>query len=156
VIFYLFLILVLVPLVELFLLLKLAEVTSPAVSLGVVILTGVVGTLLARSQGFRTLRRARAELAGGRMPAAALIDAVMIFLAGALLVSPGILTDLLGISLLVPACRRFYRRKATDWFRRNVTIYTTRTGTGQAPFPQSKVIDSYVVEPKGDEDDEIR
>ena len=144
--FYLFLLFVLVPLTELYLLFKLAEFTSPATTLGLVIVTGAIGSVLARAQGFRTLNRVRGELASGRMPTDSLVDAVMIFVAGALLLTPGMLTDVFGFSLLIPICRRFYRSWAMNWFQRNFKIQTFPGGAGQQPSQPSQVIDSYVVD----------
>ena len=79
------------------------------------------------------------------MPTDSLIDAVMIFVAGALLLTPGILTDIFGLSLLVPICRRFYRSRAKKWFRDRFQV-TSFAGTSDPGFGESKVIDSYVVE----------
>jgi UPF0716 protein FxsA len=70
----------------------------------------------------------------------------MIFVAGALLLTPGILTDLFGLSLLVPFCRRFYRRRLVNWFRAHFTIQQVGPGQWQARSGRSQVIDSYVVD----------
>jgi UPF0716 protein FxsA len=113
-----------VPLVELWLLLLLAEHTSVGVALAVVIVTGVTGTLLARAQGWHTLRAIRAEVARGRFPGTSLIDAAMILCAGALLLTPGLLTDALGLSMLIPGCRRLYRRMAQQWIRSHFQLQT--------------------------------
>ena len=82
---------VIVPLVELALLLKLGDVVGWEVTLFIVIVTGAVGSWLAKSQGWRAYRRIHEELTAGRLPAEPLMDAVMIFIAGALLLTPGIL-----------------------------------------------------------------
>ena len=152
--FKLFVLFVLVPLTELFLLFKLAEFTSPEATLALVILTGLVGSILARSQGFRTYVSIREELAAGRMPTDSVVDAVMIFIAGALLLTPGMLTDLFGFSLLVPICRRFYRAQAKRWFRDNFQVKTFARGPGPTTEGTSKVIDSYVVQSNDDESEE--
>ena len=152
--FYLFLLFVVVPLSELFLLFKLAELTSPSMTLGLVIITGAFGSLLAKAQGLRTLHRVREELALGRMPTDSLVDAVMILVAGALLLTPGMLTDLFGFSLLIPICRRFYRRVAKQWFQRNFKIQTFATGPEHQPRA-SQVIDSYVVDSANETDEEL-
>lgn len=131
---------VVVPLVELTLLLQLAHWTDPWTTLALVIVTGVVGTVLARSQGWKTMRRIRSELAAGTMPAEALMDAAMIFCAGALLLTPGILTDAFGLSLLTPFCRRWYRRRLLSWFRRHFQLHST------APPGHTRIIDSYVID----------
>jgi len=131
---------VVIPFVELTLLLQLAHWTDPWTTLGLVIITGVVGTLLARSQGWKTMQRIRSELARGAMPAEALMDAAMIFCAGALLLTPGILTDAFGLSLLTPFFRRLYRRRLLNWFRRHFQIQSTDSPN------RSRVIDSYVID----------
>lgn len=141
----LMLVFVLVPLAELALLLYLAEIFSWQRTLLLVIVTGVLGTLLARSQGWRTWVRIRDELAAGRMPAESLLDAVLIFVAGALLLTPGVLTDALGISLLIPPCRDYYRRRLVSWFKSRFTIRTAGTEAWNSPPRRSEVIDSHVV-----------
>ncbi len=105
----LLLLFIIVPFIELTLLLWLASVTHWTYTLGLIVVTGVVGTFLARSQGLRVWRTMQEELAAGRMPAQSLADGAMILFAGGLLLTPGILTDLFGLSLLLPPCRTFYR-----------------------------------------------
>lgn len=143
--FRLLLLFITVPLVELVLLLYLAEVTDWKFALGLVIVTGIAGSLLAKSQGLRAYRRIQQELAEGRVPGEALIDALMIFVAGALLLAPGILTDLVGLTLLIPAGRRFYRREAVRRFKTRFVIQRT-SEDGWQVHPGSEIIDSYVVD----------
>ena len=141
--FKLFLLFVIVPLAELTLLLWLTEVTSWTTTLGIVIVTGLVGSWLARRQGFRTFQRIRQELADRRMPTDSLVDALMIFVAGALLLTPGMLTDVFGLSLLVPMCRRYYRSRLKKWFQANFKVqgfYRAEVRDGE-----SRVVDSFVV-----------
>ncbi len=142
----LLLLFIMVPLVELILLMYVADRTHWWFAASLVIVTGIVGTLLARSQGTKTYRRIHASMSQGQIPTDALIDAAMIFVAGALLVTPGILTDAFGLSLLVPSCRRWYRRRLVSWFRARFTFQAESSdGPLQA---ESEVIDSYVVPPK--------
>jgi UPF0716 protein FxsA len=151
VLFYLLLIFIVVPFVELALLLKLADLTSWWHTLLLVIVTGVLGTWLARSEGVRTYRKIQQSLSAGQMPTDSLLDAAMIFVAGALLLTPGILTDLLGFSLLVPFTRLLYRRWLVQRFKARFTMQTT-FGSSE-PRQESEIIDSYVVEhhPKRDD-----
>lgn len=100
---------VLMPLLELALLLRVHQTVGMAATLGIVIVTGAVGAALARFQGLMTLRAIRMDLAEGRMPAPRLLDGLMILLAGALLITPGLVTDTIGFLLLVPALRRAIR-----------------------------------------------
>jgi len=76
-------------------------------TIGLVVLTGFAGAALARLEGLRTLWRIRGELARGRLPGRALFDGLAILVGGALLLTPGILTDLLGFCFLLPPTRRF-------------------------------------------------
>ena len=150
----LFLLFVILPLVELALLLYLGELTHWWVSLLVVILTGLVGAALARSQGWHTMRRIQRELAEGQLPADAMLDAVLIFLAGALLLTPGMITDAVGLSLLVPPCRRWYKKRLVNWFQRRFSISAFGPSggpTGAGP-QRTEVIDSYVVSDSTEEE----
>lgn len=94
-----------VPLIELTLLLQVGEHLGFFPTLALVIVTGIVGATLARSQGWRVWNDAEREMQGGRLPADALIDGMILLVAGALLVTPGILTDIVGFSCLVPTLR---------------------------------------------------
>ena len=134
-----------VPLVELYLLLKLAEWTSGTFTFALVILTGVVGATLARRQGWSVVSRLQRELDAGEMPAQTLVDALMIFVAGALLITPGVLTDGLGFSLLVPACRRLYRRAMLRWLREHVTVVSSNRSATGSVFHDDRTIDAEVV-----------
>ena len=147
--FYLLLLFIVVPFVELALLLKLAEVTSWLHTLLLVIVTGVLGTWLARSQGVRTYRKIQQSLAASQLPTDSLLDAAMIFVAGALLLTPGILTDLFGFSLLFPLTRKLYH----DWLvKRFKARFSMQTFGNNAPARESEIIDSYVVEHRKQDD----
>ena len=127
-----------VPLLELTILLYLARAISVWGTLLLVLATGVLGASLARFQGWRTCLRIKQEIASGRMPTGSLLDAAMIFLAGALLLTPGILTDLVGFSLLVPQCRRFYRQSISQYIRRRFHL---RTFTSPEVERRDEIID---------------
>jgi UPF0716 protein FxsA len=107
-----------VPLVELFLLVKLGTVVGVGPTVALVIFTGVLGAWLARQQGLGVLRRLSEDLAEGRLPAEALIDGLLILIAGAVLLTPGLLTDALGFLLLVPQSRAVVHRAAVARFKR--------------------------------------
>ena len=99
-----------VPLVELFLLVKLGAVIGIGATVLIVICTGVLGAWLARWQGLGVLRRLTDDMNEGRLPADALIDGLLILIAGAVLLTPGLITDALGFLLLVPQSRAVVRR----------------------------------------------
>lgn len=95
----------LVPLVELVLLLRIGEAIGAGATLALVVLTGVVGAWLARREGVRAWANVRRELVGGRIPDEALLHAVLVLVAGVVLVAPGVLTDAAGLLLLVRRVR---------------------------------------------------
>ena len=75
---------------------------------------------MARHQGLRVLSRAREEMSAGQMPGDPLLDGVMILLASALLVTPGVLTDGVGFLCLIPGFRGLVKRAVVRWIRRAV------------------------------------
>jgi UPF0716 protein FxsA len=100
----------LVPLLELFILVKLGSVIGVGATVLIVIATGVLGASLARWQGLGVLRRLTQDLERGRLPADALLDGLLIFIAGAVLLTPGLITDVLGFLLLLPAGRAVVKK----------------------------------------------
>ena len=106
----LFLLFTCIPLVELYLLLQIGSVIGALNTFLLVIITGVLGAYLAQQEGIRTLERIRTLMARGEMPGEPLIDALLILVAGFVLITPGILTDLLGFLMLIPATRAPIRR----------------------------------------------
>lgn len=101
---------VLLPVTELALLLRVGRVLGFWPTLGLVLLTGVAGAALARREGLRALTSFRSEVAGGGIPGRALMDGAAILVGGALLLTPGFLTDALGFSLIFPPTRRLIQR----------------------------------------------
>lgn len=100
---------IVVPLVELYLLLQLSAYTSVAMTFLIVVITGVIGTMLARREGVMAWFRFQSALAEGRVPSRELQDGLMIVFAAALLLTPGLLTDALGFALLIPVGRELIR-----------------------------------------------
>lgn len=139
------------PLIEMTLLLIMGDVTRWWVPLLFVIGTGIVGSWLARQQGYAVYRAIQTELSAGRMPTDAMIDGVMIFFAGILLISPGVLTDLFGITLFIPVCRNFYRLRLLAWFHRTFKVNAVQMPGGER-VERSQVLDSYVVEKPSPDD----
>ena len=107
-----------IPLIELGLLIQLGRWMGILPTVLLVLGTGVLGAALARSQGLRAWQRFQSEMGRGALPTDALFDGVLILIAGAVLLTPGILTDLLGFVLLVPATRAVVRRVLGERLRR--------------------------------------
>jgi UPF0716 protein FxsA len=122
----LLLLFIVVPAVELALLIEVGRRIGTVATLGVIVVTGVLGASLARHQGLQVLRHVEREMGAGRLPGGALIDAVLILIAAALLVTPGLLTDVTGFLCLLPGTRRLIKRALLRWFERRL-----RAGHGQ-------------------------
>jgi UPF0716 protein FxsA len=104
----LLLLFVVLPAVELALLIELGSRFGTLHTLALIVVTGFVGASMARGQGLGVLREIQRDVEQGQLPAHSLVDGVMILVAAALLVTPGVLTDAFGFLCLVP------------WFRRSV------------------------------------
>ena len=124
----LLLIFVIVPVMELYILIEAGRMIGIGATVGLIMLTGVAGAWLARSQGLEILRRIQQETANGQMPAQTLIDGALILVGGLLLLTPGFFTDALGFSFLVPITRELWRKSLSAWLEKqvrqgSVTIY---------------------------------
>ena len=102
----LFLLFVAVPLAEIYLLLEIGGIIGAIPTIGLVVLTAVIGAALVRAQGFSTIMRIRRNLDAGEIPAVAIIEGAFLLLAGALLLTPGFLTDTIGFGCLIPPLRQ--------------------------------------------------
>ena len=107
---YLILIFTLVPVIELALLIKIGQYIGVGYTIGTVVITGVVGAYLAKLQGLLTLRRIQDDINQGRMPTDRLIDGVLILCSGILLLTPGFITDLIGLMGLISLTRNLFKQ----------------------------------------------
>ena len=124
----LFLAFTLIPFIELYLLIEVGTVIGPLNTIGLVVLTGFVGAYLARMQGAQTMFRVRSSLQQGIMPTEDLVDALLIFVAGIVLLTPGFITDLAGLMVLFPTTRihikRFVKDRFNKWIKNQDVHFT--------------------------------
>jgi UPF0716 protein FxsA len=109
-----------VPALEIYLLVKAGTHIGALNTVLLIVATGVVGAHYARLQGFRVLHRLQQSMEEGRVPTAELVDGAMLLVGGALLITPGFLTDALGFSLIFPPSREIWKRAVLGWLRRKV------------------------------------
>jgi len=102
----LFLIVLIVPFVEIYLLLQVGSLIGAFPTVFLVVLTAILGAALLRQQGFTAFQRFQRSLAQGEIPAYEMIEGPIILLGGVLLLTPGFITDLLGLACLIPSLRR--------------------------------------------------
>jgi len=121
--FKLFLAFTIIPVLELYILIEVGSYLGALNTIMVVIVTGFVGAYLARLQGFQTMNRVRESLNRGEMPTEGLIDALLILLAGIVLLTPGFLTDIAGLLILLPQTRNRFKGwlmwKLENWINNN-------------------------------------
>ena len=101
---------VLVPLIELAILVYLGTIIGTLYTVLIVVLTGLLGAILTRSQGLAILSRIRINVRRGILPANELFDGALILIGGLLLLTPGIITDILGLAVLVPHTRHIIQK----------------------------------------------
>lgn len=99
----------LIPLAELYVLFKVAKITSWLFTILLVIITGVLGAYLAKQEGRQIIYRIQNEINNGKMPGKELVNGLCVLIGGALLLTPGIITDVIGFSLIIPITRIIYR-----------------------------------------------
>jgi len=116
----LFLAFTLVPALEIYILITVGSMIGALNTLIVIILTGVTGAYLAKLEGMHTLFKIQSNLQQGVMPAEELIDALIILAAGIVLLTPGFLTDITGVLLLIPQVRFYVKR----WLRKKFDRWT--------------------------------
>lgn len=126
-----------VPLVELALLIRLGGWLGLWPTLGIIVLTALLGTWMLRQQGLSTFSRAMASLSEGEPPVGPMIEGALLLIAGAFLLTPGIITDAVGGLLLIPPFRQWVAQQSlkTAMARGNIHVQTSgmRTSSGRGP-----------------------
>jgi len=111
---------VLVPIIELFLLLEIGRKIGIFLTIAIVIITGIVGAYLVKHQGFYVLFKIKSQMNEGIIPAESLLEGVLILIGGIFLITPGIITDMIGFLLIIPQSRFFILRHAKQWLIKKI------------------------------------
>lgn len=119
--FRLFLLFSIVPIIEIWLLIKVGKVIGALPTICLLLFISMVGAWLAKSQGLRTLAAVRDELGAGRLPAARLLDGAMILAGAILLLTPGFFTDFIGLFFLFPASRTLLKGWLRNFLERELS-----------------------------------
>ena len=127
----LFLAFSIIPLIEIYILIKIGSYFGAITSILLVVFTGILGAYLAKIQGLNTYFRIQQSLQEGRLPSSELIDAVLILFAGILLLTPGFLTDFFGFLLLIQITRNFIKFWLQKIFRKKFI----------SSFPEDNIIE---------------
>jgi len=142
----LFLLFAIVPPLELYLLLRLANIAGIGTTILIVISTAIIGSMLARQQGLLAWWRFRDSLTHGRMPSNEIADGLMVIFAAALLLTPGLLTDAIGFTLLIPFTRQLVRRWLVSRISQNMSVNTIVFRQGYGHPKESSIDDSDTID----------
>jgi UPF0716 protein FxsA len=118
--FRLFLLFLIVPVIEVYLLIKVGSLIGGLATVATLLSISLLGAYLVRTQGFRIVTQIREELSRGRLPAAQMLDGAMVLVGGILLMTPGFFTDFLGIFFLIPATRRLLKMWLGLWLQARI------------------------------------
>ncbi|MFC6669464.1 FxsA family protein [Marinobacterium aestuariivivens] len=103
---FLFLLFIVMPIVEITVLIKVGQIIGTWYTVGLVLLSAFIGVNMLRYQGLTTLSRAQQRLNAGEVPAREMVEGIVLAVGGALLVTPGFVTDVIGFCCLVPQIRQ--------------------------------------------------
>ncbi|MEM9561279.1 MAG: FxsA family protein [Actinomycetota bacterium] len=127
---WLFLAFIVLPVIEIWLITQVAGQLGWPLAIVAVIGVSLAGAWLVRREGIGVINRVRRSLEGGRLPTDELADGAMIFFASALMLTPGFLTDALGLALLIPPIRALLRPPVIAFFRRRLQLRINRFEAG--------------------------
>lgn len=134
----LFLLFIAMPIIEIFLLIKIGSSIGALLTIAIVIVTAVLGTWMLRAQGLSTLNKARRRMSGGQVPAFEMMEGMALGIGGALLLTPGFVTDAIGFACLIP----FTRRLMVNALSKRVSVgsvaggFAASVSSGHAPSDQ--------------------
>lgn len=127
----LFALLIGVPLIEIYLFVEIGGWIGTWPTIGLVVLTAVAGSVMLRAQGRQVLARAQEKIRRGEPPVADLLDGIGLLLAGALLLTPGFLTDAVGFALLLPGARRWLAVRLWAAMQARGSVHVAGFGPGR-------------------------
>lgn len=120
---------VLVPLAELYVILKVGDAIGTIPTLAILVADSLLGSWLLKSQGGAVWRRFNETMRAGRMPHREIVDGVLVIFGGAFLITPGFLTDIIGVLLLIPPTRALFRRSLQKRMEKRAIGFATRSRT---------------------------
>lgn len=120
---YILLLLIVVPVAEIAVILLSGNLIGIWPTIGLLLFTGVLGAYLAKKQGLDTIRKVQTQLQNGQMPGETILDGICILAGGILLLSPGFITDLMGLLLLAPPSKKVIKKllkyRFEKWIEKN-------------------------------------
>lgn len=125
---FLLILFILVPIAEIFVLIKVGQVIGALPTIALILLTAVIGVALLRQQGYSAIARAKQKMEQGTMPAGEMVEGLFLAVGGALLLTPGFITDAIGLCCLIPGVRRIVISWAFARLLKGGTVTVKRSG----------------------------
>ena len=132
---------IIIPLVELWVLIEIGKQIGAWETIGLCIVTGVLGAFLVQLEGLKVWARLQYELMQFRMPTKEIIDGVLILIGGIVLLTPGVITDFIGLTLLLPFTRPLYRNYLQRKFEGKMRSVGQDFRQGQSRSVKIKIIE---------------
>lgn len=129
----LILLMTVVPAVELYLLMQLADLMGILETVVLILVTGSVGATLAKREGLGVLSQLQADLKKGLPPAERLVEGLLVLVGGTLLITPGVLTDVAGFALIFPFTRRWLAPRVKRWAAARFKVQAFGAGASMGP-----------------------
>ena len=139
----LILLLTVVPFIEIYLLLRIGKTIGAGPTFLLIILTGVAGAFLLRRQGASVMQDLQRQAQQNQLPAEAMMKGLFTFLGGVLLLTPGLLTDALGFSLVIPITQSWWRKYFSEQFKKGLQSGRIQYYSAGNPFGQRPPGESY-------------
>jgi UPF0716 protein FxsA len=127
------LVFIVVPIVEIYVIIQVGQTIGALWTIALLVADSILGSVLMRSQGRAAWRRFNEAVAVGRVPAREVLDGVLVIFGGALLLTPGFVTDVFGLSFLLPPSRAVIRRLLVRRFAGRFTVSRPPRGPGSRP-----------------------
>jgi UPF0716 protein FxsA len=118
----LFFLFAIIPIIELYLLLKIGAIIGPLNTIIIILITASVGAFLAKQEGFRVIGKINQAIHEGKTPTRELLSGLFILIGGFLLLTPGFLTDIAGITMLIPPIRTIYCKSAEKFIQKKFEL----------------------------------
>lgn len=130
-----------VPILEIALFIEVGNHIGLGTTVGIVLLTAIMGTVLIRHQGLATLQKAQTSIQENKLPIKEAFDGLCIVIAGALLLTPGFFTDILGLSLCIPPLRLYLRQLVSKFFTNSIRFGHQNHGSSNHKEMTGSIID---------------
>lgn len=112
---------ILMPIIEIAILIELGSRIGAFNTILIVIITGIIGAVLAKQQGMSIIHKIKEDIAFGNMPTESLFNGIFVLVGGILLITPGLITDFIGFTLLIPITRNVIKKIIRTWLEKKIT-----------------------------------